>query len=102
MVTQFKLLVFDWDGTLMDSEARIVTSFMLDNVNRVRLERLLHRFFDPARVDIEIVDRLGRPIRPREWFYVTPDHLTEAVRRIQDGTITRCYFDLTHGIVDLG
>ena len=23
----FKLLVFDWDGTLMDSEARIVTSF---------------------------------------------------------------------------
>ena len=27
MVTPFKLLVFDWDGTLMDSEARIVTSF---------------------------------------------------------------------------
>lgn len=27
MSTSFKLLVFDWDGTLMDSEARIVTSF---------------------------------------------------------------------------
>lgn len=27
MSMPFKLLVFDWDGTLMDSEARIVTSF---------------------------------------------------------------------------
>lgn len=27
MPHKFKLLVFDWDGTLMDSEARIVTSF---------------------------------------------------------------------------
>ena len=27
MGTHFKLLVFDWDGTLMDSEARIVTCF---------------------------------------------------------------------------
>jgi phosphoglycolate phosphatase len=27
MRLQFKLLVFDWDGTLMDSETRIITSF---------------------------------------------------------------------------
>ena len=68
----------------------------------MHLERLLHRFFDPARVDIEIVDRFGTPVRPREWFYVTPDHLSEVVRRIQDGSITRCYFDSSLGIADLG
>jgi len=27
MTQRFKLLVFDWDGTLMDSQGRIVTSF---------------------------------------------------------------------------
>lgn len=90
------------DPTFLLAPARIVTRFTLYNVNRVHLERLLHRFFDPARVDIEIVDRFGKPVRPREWFYVTPDQLSEVVRRIQDGSITRCYFDPGLGIVDLG
>ena len=88
------------DPTFLLSPAAIVTSFTLYNVNRSRLENLLHRFFDPVRADIEIKDRFGRMVRPREWFFATPDHVTEVVRRIQDGSITRCYFDPKLGIVD--
>jgi len=88
------------DPTFLLAPAAIVTSFTLYNINRSRLEALLHRFFDPVRVDIEITDRFGKPVRPREWFFVTPDHVTEVVRRIQDGSITRCYFDPKVGIVD--
>lgn len=88
------------DPTFLLAPAAIVTSFTLYNVNRSRLENLLHRFFDPVRVDIEIKDRFGKPVRPREWFFATPDHVTEVVRRIQDGSITRCYFDPKLGIVD--
>jgi hypothetical protein len=88
------------DPTFLLARAAIVTTFTLYNINRSRLEALLHRFFDPVRVDIEITDRFGKPVRPREWFFVTPDHVTEVVRRIQDGSITRCYFDPKLGIVD--
>lgn len=88
------------DATFLMAPAHIVTSFKLYNINRSRLEGLLHRFFDPVRVDIEIIDRFGRPVRPREWFYVTPDHVTEVVRRIQDGSITRCFFEPGRGVVD--
>ena len=88
------------DPTFLLAPAAIVTSFTLYNVNRSRLEGLLHRFFDPVRADIEIKDRFGKAVRPREWFFVTPDHVTEVVRRIQDGSITRCYFDSKLGIVD--
>lgn len=88
------------DPTFLLAPAAIVTTFTLYNINRSRLEGLLHRFFDPVRVDIEITDRFGKPVRPREWFFVTPDHVTEVVRRIQDGSITRCYFDPKLGIVD--
>lgn len=88
------------DPTFLLSPAAIVTSFTLYNVNRSRLENLLHRFFDPVRADIEITDRFGKAVRPREWFFATPDQVTEVVRRIQDGSITRCYFDPKLGIVD--
>jgi hypothetical protein len=88
------------DPTFLLAPAAIVTSFKLYNVNRSRLESLLHRFFDPVRADIEIRDRFGKAVRPREWFFVTPDQVTEVVRRIQDGSITRCYFDPIVGIVD--
>jgi phosphoglycolate phosphatase len=39
MTTKYKLLVFDWDGTLMDSEAHIVAS-MEAAINEMKLERL--------------------------------------------------------------
>lgn len=88
------------DPTFLLAPAAIITSFTLYNVNRARLEGLLHRFFDPVRADIEITDRFGKAVRPREWFFATPDHITEVVRRIQDGSITRCYFDPKLGIID--
>lgn len=88
------------DPTFLLAPAAIVTSFTLYNVSRTRLEGLLHRFFDPVRADIEIKDRFGKLVRPREWFFATPDHVTEVVRRIQDGSIMRCYFDPQLGIVD--
>lgn len=34
------------------------------------LKNLIHRVFGPAQMDIEISDRFGNPVRPREWFLV--------------------------------
>ena len=88
------------DPTFLLAPAAIVTSFTLYNVNRTKLEGLLHRFFDPVRADVAITDRFGRKVRPREWFFATPDQVTEAVRRIQDGTIVRCFLNRDGQIVD--
>ncbi|MGB7408237.1 MAG: GIY-YIG nuclease family protein [Pontixanthobacter sp.] len=88
------------DATFLLAPATIVTSFTLYNINRTKLEGLLHRFFEPVRADIAITDRFGKAVHPREWFYATPDMVTEAVRRIQDGTIVRCYVDREGVIVD--
>ena len=88
------------DPTFLLAPAAIVTSFTLYNVNRTKLEGLLHRFFDPVGADVAITDRFGRDVRPREWFFATPDQVTEAVRRIQDGTIVRCFLNRDGQIVD--
>ena len=71
----------------------IVATYKLFNVNRTKLENLIHRIFDPARLDIEIKDRFGNPITPREWFLVPLFAIEDAVHKIRDGTIERCVYN---------
>jgi hypothetical protein len=71
----------------------VVATYDLYNINRVKLENLIHRVFDPARLDIEIKDRFGKSVVPREWFLVPVFVIDEAVERIKDGTITGYVYD---------
>ena len=71
----------------------VVATYVLYNVNRVKLENLIHRVFDPAQLDIEIKDRFGNPVKPREWFLVPLFVINEAVERIKDETITEYVYD---------
>lgn len=81
------------DPTFLMAEVEIVATYKLSNISRVKLENLIHRIFDPARLDIEIKDRFGHPIIPREWFLVPRFVIDEAVERIKDGTITQYIYD---------
>lgn len=81
------------DATFLLAEVEIVATYELFNVNRVKLENLIHKFFEPARLDLEMKDRFGKPFRPREWFLVPLDAIDEAVRRIKDGSIVDMRYD---------
>ena len=75
------------------ADVEVVATYDLFNINRTRLENLIHRVFEPARLDIEVKDRFGRPAVPREWFLVPLFVIDEAVQRIKDGTITDFTYD---------
>lgn len=81
------------DPTFLMADVEIVATYELFNVNRTRLENLIHRIFGPARLDIEIKDRFGHPIKPREWFLVPLFVVDEAIERIRDGSITEFVYD---------
>lgn len=81
------------DATFLLADVEIVATYELYNINRARLENLVHRIFDAARLDIEIKDRFGNPVVPREWFLVPLFVVNEAVERIKDGTITGYRYD---------
>lgn len=82
-----------YDPTFLLADIEIVATYDLYNINRVRLESLIHRVFGPARLDIEIKDRFGNPVVPREWFLVPLFIVDEAVKRITDGSITHYVYD---------
>lgn len=81
------------DPTFLMADVEIVATYVLYNINRVKLENLIHRVFDSAQLDVEIKDRFGNPVRPREWFLVPLFVVDEAVKRIKDGTITNYVYD---------
>jgi hypothetical protein len=81
------------DPTFLMADVEIVATYELYNINRTRLENLIHRIFGPARLNVEIKDRFGHPIVPREWFLVPLFAVDEAIEKIRDGTITGCIYD---------
>jgi Meiotically up-regulated gene 113 len=81
------------DPTFLMAEVEVVATYELFNSNRTRLENLIHRVFGPARLGVEIKDRFGQPIIPREWFLVPLFIIDEVIERIRDGTIPGYRYD---------
>jgi hypothetical protein len=81
------------DATYLLADVEIVATYPLFNINRTKLEKLLHRFFAGAQFDLEIPDRFGNLVRPREWFLVPLHVIDQVVEKIRDGSITECRYD---------
>lgn len=82
------------DATYLLSDVEVVATYKLANINRTKLEKLLHRFFQEARLDIKINDRFGNPVTPREWFLVPIFIIDEVVDKIRAGTLANYRYDV--------
>ena len=88
------------DATYLLADVEVVATYKLFNVNPNKLEKLFHKLFDPAKLNIEIKDRFGKPIKPREWFLVPLAAIQKAVECIKDGTITEYYYNTETAMLD--
>jgi hypothetical protein len=81
------------DATYLLADVEVVATYKLFNINRVKLENLLHRVFASARLDLTIHDRFGHPVQPREWYLVPLSVIDEVVDKIRDGSVTAYEYD---------
>lgn len=81
------------DPTYLMADVEVVATYELYNINRTKLEKLLHRFFESAKLEIEIKDRFGNPVSPKEWFLVPLSVVDEVVEKIKDGDIGEYLYD---------
>ena len=79
--------------TFLMADVEIVAQYQLFNINRTKLEKLIHRVFVAAQLDLEVPDRFGTIIKPREWFLVPLSAIDEAVQRIRDQSIMDYRYD---------
>jgi len=82
------------DPTFLLGQVEIVATYDLIDINRHKLENLLHRFFVEAKADIAIQDRFGKSVSPREWFFVTIDAINDAIEAIRSNMISQFRYDV--------
>ena len=83
------------DPTFLMAGVEIIASYKLANISRTKLEKIIHKFFNAAKLDIEIIDRFGKPVTAREWFLVPVFVIDEMVEKIRDGSISEYFYDLS-------
>lgn len=81
------------DATFLLADVEIIATFKLASINRHKLEKLLHKFFGGARLELELKDRFDTPVQPREWFFVPLDAIGQVVDKINDGTLDSFRYD---------
>jgi len=81
------------DPTYLLADVECVATFKLSNINRKKLEALLHRFFGSARLDLELKDRFGSQVEPKEWFLVPLDAIEQAIEKLKEGSIGNFRYD---------
>ena len=82
------------DPTFLMADVEVIATYELFNINRVKLESILHRFFENAKLNIEIMDRFGNPVIPQEWFLVPFDVIDQVVEKIKGGSIGGYVYDI--------
>lgn len=81
------------DPTYLLADVEIVQTFKLANINRKKLETLLHQFLAGARLDLELKDRFGLGVEPKEWFLTPLPVICEVIEKLMDGSICDYRFD---------
>jgi len=84
------------DSTFLLADVEVVAEYRLYNINRTKLENLIHRALGPARLDLSAGDRFGKTVQPREWFLVPLSAIDELVTRISDGSVTHFRYEPAH------
>lgn len=77
------------DATYLLADVEVVAEFTLYNMNLQATEKLLHAFFREAQADIQIPDRFGNKVKPKEWFFLPLSVIKEVVNILQNDDIRK-------------
>lgn len=89
------------EASFLFAEAVVVAERKISLVSKASLDAILHRVFEPARLQIRIQDRFGCEFVPEAWFETPIEAVEEAIQRVQDGSIFGYFFDPQNRAVKL-
>ena len=85
------------DPTYLLADVEIIETYKVSNLNLTKLEELLHKFFDSARLDLQLKDRFGFDVEPREWFLVPLPAIAEAIQKLIEGNLLNFRYEPKDG-----
>jgi hypothetical protein len=82
------------DTTYLLANVEVVAEFTLYNMNLQATVKLLHTFFREVQADIQIPDRFGNIVKPKEWFFLPLDVITQVIGILKDDDIRKYTYDV--------
>jgi len=67
------------EATYLLADVEVMATYKLFNINRIKLEKMLHRILASFQIDINIMDRFGCLVRPKEWFFISIEEIDNII-----------------------
>lgn len=83
------------ETTYLMADVIIVDGYKCYNMNAQKFENLIHRFFSEVCLNVDITDKKGKRITPREWFVVPLPIIEKVLTLILNGKIIDYKYDST-------
>lgn len=81
------------DPTFLMADVAPVMHFETYNLNPQQFEKLIHRFFGKACLNLDIIGEDGKRFTPREWFVVPLPIIEQAIKLLISGDIVGYQYD---------
>ena len=82
------------ESTYLFADVKKIATYKVYNRNADQLEKLIHRFFADTCLDVDLYNKQGQRLQPREWFVVPFEIIEEAIQLILNGNIVNYEYDL--------
>ena len=82
------------EATYLYADVKKIATYACFNRNADKLELLLHRFFAPACLNIDLYDEKEQRFNPREWFVVPLEVIEEAIQLILNESVVNYRYDV--------
>ena len=78
---------------------KVESSWMCYNMNPLKFESLIHKFFGRVCLEIDVFDKNGKRHNPREWFIVPLEIIEQAILLIISGDIVNFTYDSLNEVI---
>lgn len=87
--------------TYLMAPVEVVSTYICYNVNAQKIEGLIHRFFSEVCLEIDVFDKNGKRVTPREWFVAPLKVIEEVVPLISNGSIVNFKYNIEKNSIQL-
>lgn len=84
------------EATYLFEDVKKIAAYKVYNRNADKLESLIHRFFAQTCLNVDLFDKKGQRITPREWFVVPFEVIEEVIKLILNENILNYEYDFSN------
>ena len=81
------------EPTYLMADVQVVIECQVYNANPQKFEKLIHRFFAEAQLDLDVHGIFNKRYSPREWFVVPLHAIETAIKMVISGEIVKYHYE---------